>query len=119
MVVVVTVVFVLVAKVVVWAETVGNVLVEELIIGARVDVEADVGLIVVTAVTIALEFAATAPHAVDMVLDVLINALTDAMIGVMHGSGVDVLADVNVDTFVVAMTALEFTMPTPLEGFSC
>ena len=104
---------------VVWAETVGNVLVEELLIGVRVDVEAGVCIIVVTAVTIALEFAATAPQSVFVALDVVINALSDAMIGVMHGSGVNVLADVKVDTFVVAMTALEFTMPTALEGFSC
>ena len=113
MVVVVTAVFGLVAKVVVWAETVGNVLVETLAIDSRVDVEPGVCIIVVTAVMIALEFAVTAPQSAYVALDVLINALTAAIIGVMHGS------DVNVDAFVVAITALEFTMSTALEGCSC
>ena len=119
MVVVVTAVFGLVAKVVLWAETVGDVLVEALAIDSRVDVEPGVCIIVVTAVMIALEFAVKAPQSAYVALDVLINALTDVTIGVMHGSGVDVLADVNVGTFVVVMTALEFTMPTALEGCSC
>ena len=59
----------------------------------------------------------TAPHSVSVVNGVVTDTL-DVMIGVMHGIGVGVLSDVNVDTFAVATTVLEFAIPTALEGFS-
>ena len=48
-----------------------------------------------------------------MLIDLLIDALTVIIFGVLSGIGVDVLADVNVNMFVVSMTAFEFVMPGP------
>ena len=117
----VAVVVVLVAeKVLVRAKAVLNLPVEELVIGVRVDVSARMDIIVAFVVAIRLEFAVTVPHSVNVVVDMLIDALTDTIIGVLPGIGVDVLLDVNVNTFVaVAMTVLEFTTPKSLEEFSC
>ena len=50
---------ILATKVLVWAEVVINMLVEELVINVRVDVLAGVEIIVVTGTTIVLEFAVT------------------------------------------------------------
>ena len=111
-------VVVLVAKVLVWAEALVNMLVEGLVIitvNVRVGVLADVD--------IALEFAVTVSRSsVDVVVvDVLIDALADVMIVVLPAVGVaDVLAGVNVSILAVVITVLEFTMSTPLEeGFGC
>ena len=101
----VAVVVVMAAKVLVWAEEVINMLVEDLIVG------------VVTAVKIASEFSVAVPCS--SVEDMLIHALTDVTIGVLPDIGVGGLADVNVGIFAVVMTALEFMMPTPLGEFSC
>ena len=92
-VVTVAVVVILVAKVLVWAEAVINMLVEELVIDVRVGVE--------IIVTIDLEL-----------IDALAGGVT---IGVLPGIGVDVLADVNLNRFVVSMTSFEFVVPGPLE----
>ena len=75
--------------------------------------------IVVPAATIASELAGTIPHPAAVVPGVSINALTDPMIGVMHGSGIDVLADMNVDSFAAVMAVLEFSISTPLGDFCC
>ena len=74
-----------VAKVLVWAEAVINMLVEDLLVGV-------------------LDFAVPVSHSVEVVDDVMIVALADLIISVLPDNGVDVL-----DTF------LEFTMPTSLE----
>jgi len=83
----------------------------------------DVEMTVVTVVVSALEFAGSVLYSVDLlsgvVADVLIDVLTRVTIGVVTDIGIDVLADVNVNAFIAAMTALEFTVPGPLEEFSC
>ena len=83
----------------------------------------DVDITVVTVVVSALEFAGSVLYSVDLlsgvVADVLIDVLTRVTIGVVTDIGIDVLADVNVNAFIAAMTALEFTVPGPLEEFSC
>ena len=112
----VALVVILVAKVLVWAEALVNMLVEGLVIttvSVRVDVLADE--------EIALEFAVTvSSSSADVVVDVLISALADVMIAVLPAVGVaDMLADVDVSILAVVMTVLEFTMSTPLREFSC
>ena len=80
---------VLVAEVLVWAEAVINMLVEDLLVGV-------------------LDFAVPVSHSVEVVDDVMIVAMTDLIIGVLPDSGVDVLD-----------TVLEFTTLTSLEDFRC
>ena len=86
-------------------------LVEDLVIGVRGDVLADVEIMVLTAiVAVALEFLVTVSHSADVVVDILIDASTGLIIGVLPAFGVD---EVNVNIFAaVTMTVLEFTMPT-------
>ena len=69
---------------------------EALIIG----VLTDVGLIVVEVIVIAL------------------NAVADAIVGIMPKIGVEVLVDVNKLGVAVVMTALDFPVSTPLEECS-
>ena len=97
---------VMAAKVLVWAEAVIGMLVEELVID------------VVAAVAIALEFAMAVPQSIDVLEDVLMHALTDVTIDVLPDIGAGGLADVNVDILAVVMTVLEFMMSTPLGEFS-
>ena len=63
------------------------------------------------------------PYFVDVLCDVLVNALIDALyVGIMYfatGFGVEVLAEANVNIFVCLMTALEFPESTPVGEFSC
>ena len=113
-VVTVAVVVVLAAKVLVWAEALIGMLVEELniiTVNVRVDALADVEIV--------LGFTEIVSHSVDVVVDVLVDALANVMIGVLPAIGVDVLADLNVKFLAVVMTVLEFTMPTSLEEFGC
>ena len=70
------VVVAMVTKVLVWAEAVINMLVEGLVIGARVDL----AIIVLTVVAIRLEFAVTVSYSVDVVVGMLIDGLTDVTI---------------------------------------
>ena len=95
------------------AEAVINMLVEDLVIDVRIGVLADVEVIVLNGVAIALEFAVTLSNAVDVVVDVLIDALTDIIIGVLP-------ADVIVNMFAVfVLIVLDFTMSTLSEEFDC
>ena len=105
---------VLVAKVLVWAEALINMIAEGLVI-----VTVNVWVDAIADAEIALEFAVTESHSVDVVLDVFINALADVMIGFLPAVGVDSLAALNVNISAVVMTVLEFTMSTPLEEFRC
>ena len=89
-----------VAKVLVWAEAVINMLVEDLVINARIGLLADVG--------VALELLVIVSHSIDVVDDVMVDALADLIISVLPDNGVDVLD-----------TVLEFTMLTSLEEFRC
>ena len=49
--------------------------------------------------------------------DLLVDALVGAILSVLPGTGIDMLADVNTNTSEV-VTALGFAMLTPLEEFS-
>ena len=106
-------VVVMVAKVVLWAEAVINMLVEGLFVGVLVGVLANVKIIVLAVVAIALEFAVALPHAVDVVVDVLL----DVLIGVPPVD--NVLTDANVNILALVMAVLEFTMSTLLEELDC
>ena len=107
----VVVAVVLVAKIMSRDEVVINMLVEESVIGAGVDVLAGMDIIVVAVAAIVLEFVVTVPHSVEVVADVSIDALSKAIIGVIHG--------ICVDIFAVPVTVLEFTISTLLEDFRC
>ena len=77
----------------------------------------------VTAVVIALEFVVSILYLVDvlssMVVDALINLLAGVTMGVVTGSGSEVLADANVNVFASLMTDLEFAVPKPTLAVSC
>ena len=53
----------------------------------------------------------------DVSVDLSMNALTDIMLDVLLGIGIEVLADANTNAFPVVMTALDVS--TPLKEFSC
>ena len=55
----------------------------------------------------------------NVAVELLMNAVTDIMRGVLSNIDVDVLGDVNVNIFAVSMTAFEFVMSDPLEEFRC
>ena len=117
-----------VVKAPVWAEVVVTMLAEVLTIGVVIeestgpmvgvgaDMLADVEIIVMTAVVIALEFAV--PE-FDVLIDALAGVLSGKIIGVVTGVGVDVFTNVEVNGLVAAMTILGFAMPAPLYEFSC
>ena len=54
----------------------------------------------------------------DVDIDLFTDVLPGAMLGVMIGTGVEVLAEVNANAFAVVMNALEFPVSTTLEEFS-
>ena len=54
----------------------------------------------------------------DVAADMLMNALTDMILGILPAIGVDALMDVNVNAFAGVIT-VEFVMPAPLEVFNC
>ena len=51
----------------------------------------------------------------DVAVEVLMDALADMILGVLTGSGVDVLMDVNVNAF-EGVIAVKFVMPVALGG---
>ena len=55
----------------------------------------------------------------NVAVELLMNAVTDIMRGVLSNMDVDMLVDVNVNIFAVSMTAFEFVMSDPLEEFRC
>ena len=66
----------------------------------------------------------TAGMRVDFLLIIVSNVavellITDVIHRVMANIDIDVLTDVNVHVFAVAITAFVFAMSGPLEGFSC
>ena len=77
-------------------------------------------VIVVTATKV--EIAVSVSYSVyvltDVAADMLMDALTDMILGVLPAIGVDVLMDVNVNAVAGAIT-VEFAMPAPLEAFNC
>ena len=105
-----------VAKLLVWDTSIINIVVAVDVLS--IDMFADVEIIVLTVVVIALDFAVTVSHSADVVVGMLIDVLADVIIGVLSSIGVDVLTDVNVNIFAVVMTVLEFAVPASSEGFS-
>ena len=56
------------------------------------------------------------PSEVDV--NLFMDALAGAILGVLPGFGIEALADVNAIAFAVVMTDLEFPVSTPLEEFT-
>ena len=88
-----------------------------------IDVLADMEIIVVGAIMIVLRFAVPLSYSVNvsssgMVDDLSMDVLAGSMLGALTGIDVGVLSDVSANAFAVVMTALEFPVSTPLEGFS-
>ena len=54
-----------------------------------------------------------------MAVGLLIDTLTDIILGVLTNTGVDIMVDVNVNVFVSVITAFEFATPDPCEEFRC
>ena len=52
-------------------------------------------------------------------VELLIDALTVIIFGVLSSIGVDELADVNLNMFTVLATSFEFAKPGPLEEEEC
>ena len=97
------VVVALVAKLLVGAETVIGVLVEDLAIDLAINLAVDLAI----------------DLAVDLAVGAWVGALPDLEVIVVAAALIE-LADVDVDILVVvAMTVLEFTVPTSSEGFRC
>ena len=71
---------------------------------------------------IVLKFVLTVPYSVDVssgvAVDMFIDSLAGVTFAVLIGIGIEVMADVNPNTFAGIMTALKFPMSTPLEEFS-
>ena len=93
------------------AEAINMVVIVEVL---TIDLLADVEIMVVGAIVIAFKFD-LAYSVADMDVDLFMGALAGAMLGDLPG--IDV-ADVSANAFAVAITALEFPVPTPLEEFS-
>ena len=55
----------------------------------------------------------------NVAVELLMNAVTDIIRGVLSNIDVDVLVGANVNIFAVSMTAFEFVMSDPLEEFRC
>ena len=55
----------------------------------------------------------------NMAVDLLMDALSSIIRGVLTKIAVDVLVDVNVKVFAGVMTAFEFVMSGTLEDFRC
>ena len=87
-----------------------------LMVDVCVDILTEVGIIVVAAVVIALDFVAPV---VVVLMDALVMVLAGIILGVLNDVGVDVLTDVKVIVLVAVMTVLEFAIPAPLYAISC
>ena len=55
----------------------------------------------------------------NVAVDLLMDAFTAIIRGVLNNIDVGILVDVNVDVFGDVMTAFEFIMTGPLEDFRC
>ena len=92
------VLIVVVTRALVWAGGVIDTFVEVLTVDMRVEV-----LIIVS----------------DVAVNLLMDAFTAMIRGVLNNIDVGMLVDVNVDVFADVMTAFEFIMSGPLEEFRC
>ena len=98
-------------------------LIEVFIFDVRAGVVIDTLSGVVAAVVIALKkFAVPIPFFIDVlsntVVDTLIDALDNVIMGFVADIGVEVLADANGNVFTSLMTALEFAVLKSLREFS-
>ena len=55
----------------------------------------------------------------EVAVDLLTDAFTGMIFGVLTRIGVEVLVEMNVNVFAGVMTALECVMPSPLEECCC
>ena len=77
-----------------------------------VDMLHGVGIVVVTAPVITLEFVVGVTYAVDMLVGLLVATIID----VVPAIDIDILADESVDGLAAVMTPVEFTLLSPWEG---
>ena len=70
---------------------------------------------VVVDAVIALEFIVPTGIVIDIWIDALVGMLAGVITGVLPSTGVDILADVDVNVLGAVMTALDFTLPVSLE----
>ena len=55
----------------------------------------------------------------EMAVGLLIDTLTDIILGVLTNIGVYIMVEVNVNVFVSVITAFEFAMSDPFGEFRC
>ena len=55
----------------------------------------------------------------DVVVGLVIDALTIILRGVLINIDIGALVDVNTNVLADVMTAFDFSMPDPIEGFRC
>ena len=96
------------------AEAINMVVIVEVL---AIDLLANVEIMVVGAIVIAFKFD-LAYSVADMDVDLFMGALAGARIDFLSGLGIEVLAVVSANAFAVAIAALEFPVPTPLEECS-
>ena len=121
------VVVVVVVKVLVWAIAAVDmvVVVEVSVMDVRADVVIDTlsGVEIIVVAVALKKFAVSIPFFVDVLSNMVVDTLTDALDTVIMGCvadiGVEVLADANGNVFTSLTTALEFAVPEPLREFSC
>ena len=107
-----------VLRLLVWdTATIGMVLLVEV---STILVMADVNIIVAGTIFIVLEFALPVPYSIDasssaVVVKLFTNALAGVILAVLASIDVELMPDSSANAFAVAMTALEFPVPTPLE----
>ena len=97
---------------------VANVLTGE-IVGIGVNVAADVEIISVSKLVIALLLSRSVDVQSDTVFDALPDMLADVTIAVVPGFGVDVLIDAKKNVFEAVTIASELAMPAPWEELGC
>ena len=105
------------ASAVIWVGMVVEVLVINVRANVVIETLAGIMIIVVATSAIALEFAVSISYCVDVLPDMVVDALIDASAGVrvvfVIGNGVEVLDNADVNVFRSLMIALEFAVPKP------
>ena len=105
------------ASAVIWVGMVVEVLVINVRANVVIETLAGIMIIVVATSAIALEFAVSISYCVDVLPDMVVDALIDASAGVrivfVLGNGVEALDNADVNVFRSLMIALEFAVPKP------
>lgn len=113
----VSVTLIVVAKVLVWAPSIIDMVATAEVLVIKV-LTGIVGVVIASD----LKFALPASYSVDVSSNVTVDffmcALAGVMFGVLTGICIELLADVSASALAVVMAALEFPMSTPLDGFS-